>query len=69
MKIWNWKNEQCQSAMRCINNDEIPVTCNGCWFLGGSGGFVCELLDKDVWDDRHPICTVYDFTKYLLENI
>ena len=76
MSLWGEVlKEQRKISMSVIKDDEPPFWCDGCWFLIGSGGIICELTDTDLYtksDGGKPIkstCTVYDHTKWLLEHI
>ena len=64
-----WKELSLEMSIDIINIKEVPVQCDGCWFLAGSGGFFCDLLDKNLPSDGSSICTIYDHTKYLLEHV
>ena len=54
-------------AERMIDNSEIPRTCDKCWF--NHAQYYCELINNNISNFLSPQCTVYDFTKYLLEHI
>ena len=49
-----------------INNDRIPESCFGCQFR--LFDYYCDLLTIDLLANISK-CTIYDWTKYLLEEL
>ena len=52
-----------------IENNDIPDNCMYCLFSLTVIACRCQLVDAELKVDLKPFCTVYDFTKWLLEHI
>ena len=61
--------EKCQLifSQRLVQFNEVPDNCWYCWF-GASKSCLLLRVDREKFE-YSPICSIFDFTKYVLEKL